>query len=88
MDAVLARTLNPPRAVTGTETVDTPVRFLAHEKEHLDERYDPMFRAFVVVVPDGATYYSHRERRRACIGVTNALIPMDTSWLRARPVFL
>ena len=84
MDAVLARTLNPPRAVTGTETVDTPVRFLAQEKEHLDKKYDPMFRAFVVVVPDGATYYCHRERRRACIGVTNALIPMDTSWLRAK----
>ena len=38
MDAVLARTLNPPRAVTGTETVDTPVRFLAQEKEHLEDR--------------------------------------------------
>ena len=84
MDAVLARTLNPPRAVTGSGTVDTPVRNLAQKKEYLEEKYDPMFRAFVVVVPDGATYYSHRERRRACIGVTNALIPMDTSWLRTK----
>ena len=84
MDAVLARTLNPPRAITGTETVDTPVRFLAQNKESLEAKCDPMFRAFVVVVPDGATYYSHRERRRACIGVANALIPMDTSWLRAK----
>ena len=84
MDAVLARTMSPPRAVTGTETVDTPVRYLAPRKETLDPKYDPMFRAFVVVVPDGATYYSHRERRRACIGVANALIPMDTSWLRAK----
>jgi hypothetical protein len=29
MDAVLARILNPPPAITGTETVDTPVRLLA-----------------------------------------------------------
>lgn len=84
MDAVLARTLSPPRAVTGTETVDTPVRFLAQRKEMLDPKFDPMFRALVVVVPDGATYYCHRERRRACIGVANALIPMDTSWLRVK----
>ncbi|KAI2493370.1 hypothetical protein MHU86_21152 [Fragilaria crotonensis] len=84
MDAVLARTLSPPRAVTGTETVDTPVRFLAQRKEMLDPKYDQLFRAFVVVVPDGATYYCHRERRRACIGVANALIPMDTSWLRVK----
>ena len=67
MDAVLARTINPPRAITGTETVDTPVRFLAQDKKSLEAKYDQMFRAFVVVVPDGATYYSHRERRRATV---------------------
>ncbi len=84
MDAVLARTQSPPKAVTGTETIDTPVRFICPRKETLDPEFDPMFRAFVVVVPDGATYYCHRERRRACIGVVNSHIPMDTSWLRVK----
>ena len=84
MDAVLGRTMSPPKPVTGMETVDTPVRFLAPRKEMLDPKFDPMFRALIVVVPDGATYYCHRERRHACVGTVNAMIPMDTSWLRAK----
>ena len=84
MDAVLGRTINPPKEITGTETVDTPVRFLAMRKDQTDDKFDCQFRAFVTVVPDGATYYCHRERRRACIGVEKALIPMDTSWLRLK----
>jgi hypothetical protein len=82
MDAVLSRTLKAPRRVTGTETVDTPVKFRVDKGEYLDPNFDHRFRAFVVIVPDGATYYCHRERRNNSIGVVNELIPMDTSWLR------
>ena len=84
MDAVLARTMSPPTPVNGTETVDTRVWFLAPQRETFDPKFDPMFRAFVVVVPDGATYYCHQERRHACVGTVNALIPMETSWLHAK----
>jgi hypothetical protein len=82
MDAVLSRTLKAPRLVTGTETVDMPVKFRVDKGEYLEPKFDFRFRAFVVVVPDGATYYCHRERRSDSIGVTNEVIPMDTSWLR------
>ena len=82
MDAVLSRTLALPRRVTGTETVDTPVKFRAKDEESLDNKFDSQFRAFIAVVPDGATYYCHRERRSASVGIANELIPMDTSWLR------
>lgn len=82
MDAVLCRTLRAPRRVTGTETVDTPVKFRVEREEYLDAKFDLRFRALVAVVADGATYYCHRERRNRSIGVANEPIPMDTSWLR------
>ena len=72
----------PPRRVTGTELVDTPVKYRVKGEELLDAQFDSWYRAFVVVIPDGATYYCHRDRRNDSIGVPNALIPMDTSWLR------
>jgi hypothetical protein len=58
MDAVLSRTLKAPRLVTGTETVDMPVKFRVDKGEYLEPKFDFRFRAFVVVVPDGATYDS------------------------------
>ena len=82
MDAVLSRTLSAPRRVTGEEEMDTPVMYRVTDKKSLGPAFDAFYRAFVVVVPDGATFYCHRERRRETIGVRNALIPMDTSWLR------
>jgi hypothetical protein len=82
MDAVLSRTLSAPKRVTGRELVDTPAKYRVDREELLDAKFDSQFRAFVVVVPDGATYYCHRDRRNDSIGVPNALIPMDTSWLR------
>ena len=82
MDAVLSRTLSAPRRVTGTETVDTPVKFQVDRGSYLDAKFDSRFRAFFAVVPDAATYYCHRDRRNRSIGVVNEHIPMDTSWLR------
>jgi hypothetical protein len=82
MDAVLSRTLSAPRRVTGTETVDTPVKFRVDRGEFLDAKFDSRFCTFLAVVPDAATYYCHRDRRNRSIGVVNEHIPMDTSWLR------
>jgi hypothetical protein len=82
MDAVLSRTLSAPKRVTGTELVDTPAKYRVDREELLDAKFDSQFRAFVVVVPDAATYYCHRDRRNDSVGVANALIPMDTSWLQ------
>jgi hypothetical protein len=82
MDAVLSRTLNAPRKKTYMEAVDTPVRFQVHDNSELHGDFDAQFRALVVVVPDAAVYYCHRERRKESVGVVNAHIPMDTSWLR------
>ena len=77
MDAFLSRTLKAPRRVTGTETVDTPVKFCVNKGEYLEPNFDFRFRAFVVVVPDGATYdgtialvsqtRSFRWARRGCV---------------------
>ncbi|KAI2496633.1 hypothetical protein MHU86_17892 [Fragilaria crotonensis] len=69
-------------SATGKETVDTPVKFRAERAEYLDAEFDWRFRAFLAVVPDGATYYCHRDRRNRSIGKANEVIPMDTSWLR------
>ena len=78
MDAVLSRTWKAPRRVTGTENVDTPVKFPVDEVKHVEPGFDNRFRAFVglVAVPDCATYYCHRERRDDSIGVANEVIPM------------
>ena len=48
----------------------------------MDAGIDSRFCAFVPVVPDGATYICHRDRRNRSIGKANEVIPMDTSWLR------
>ena len=82
MDTVLSHALNAPRRVTGKETVDTPIKFRAERAKYLDAEFDSMFCAFVAVVPDGAAYYCHSDRRNRSLGKANEVIPMDASRLR------
>ena len=82
MDCVLTRTTRPPRKVTGREEVDTPVKFQVGDAQLLDTKFDKRFRSLVVVVPEAAVYYCHRERRNESVGKCNRHIAMDTSWLR------
>ena len=82
MDAILSRTTKAPRRVTGKEEVDTPVKYRVGSADLLEDKFDLQYSALVAIVPDGATYYCHRERRNAFVGVLNEPIAMDTSWLR------
>ena len=52
------------------------------DKSLTTEAHDRKFRAIVAVVPEAGVFYCHRERRKACVGVLNSLVPMDINWLR------
>jgi hypothetical protein len=76
MDCMLTRTTRPPRKVTGREEVDTPVKFQVGDAQLLDTKFDRRFRYLVVVVPEAAVYYCHRERRNESVGKCNRHIAM------------
>jgi hypothetical protein len=81
MDCVLTRTTRPPRQVTGREEVDTPVKFLVSDVQLLEAKFDKRCRSLVVVVPEAAVHFNHRERLKESVGKFNRKIAMDTLWL-------
>ena len=78
MDCVLTRTTRPPRQVTGREEVDTPVKFLVSDVQLLEAKFDKRCRSLVVVVPEAAVHFNHRERLKESVGDFNRKIAMDT----------
>ena len=83
LDAVLGRTTTHAKPLTSMgATVDKPVLMHTVDKTLTTEAHDGKFRAIVVVVPEAGVFYCHRERRKACVGVPNSLVPMDINWLR------
>lgn len=83
LDAVLGRTTKHAKPLTSMgATVDKPVLMHTVDESLTMEAHDGKFRAIVVVVPEAGVFYCHRERRKACVGVPNSLVPMDINWLR------
>ncbi|KAI2493781.1 hypothetical protein MHU86_20744 [Fragilaria crotonensis] len=83
LDAVLARSRTHPKPLCNTRaTVDKPVKMHVDDDALLDPCHDARFRAMVVVLPEAGVFYCHRERRKACVGVLNSLVPLDMNWLR------
>ena len=78
LDAVLARSRTHPKPLCNTRaTVDKPVKMHVDDDALLDPCHDARFRAMVVVLPEAGVFYCHRERRKACVGVLNSLVPLD-----------
>lgn len=83
LDAVLARSRAHAKPLCHTRvTVDKPVKLHVDDDELLDSAHDERFRALIALIPDAGVFYCHRERRKACVGVHNSLVPLDMNWLR------
>jgi hypothetical protein len=84
LDAVLARSRTHPKPLCNMRgaTVDKPLKMYVNDDALLDPCHDARFRAMVVVLPEAGVFYCHRERRKACVGVLNSLVPLDMNWLR------
>jgi len=85
LDTVLARSRTHPKPLCNMRraTVDKPVKMYVDDDALLDACHDGRFRAMVVALPEAGVFYCHRERRKACVGVLNSLVPLDMNWLRA-----